>query len=223
MSMQEQFNKVAEEYDKNRRKFIPCFDDYYENSTAFIASNIACPKRIIDLGAGTGLLSYFWYRHFPESDYVLVDVADEMLNVAKRRFEGACNVSFEISDYIKNLPAEDFDTVISALSIHHLEHDEKRKLFSSIYKRLPKGGIFANYDQFCAGSSKMNGWFDSYWENQLYTSGLTENDIALWKERRKLDRECSVEEEVQMLQDAGFSSVKCIYTYQKFSVIVAVK
>ena len=38
MSMQEQFNKVAEEYDKNRRKFIPCFDDYYENSTAFIAS-----------------------------------------------------------------------------------------------------------------------------------------------------------------------------------------
>ena len=27
VNIQEQFNQIAEEYDKNRRKFIPCFDD----------------------------------------------------------------------------------------------------------------------------------------------------------------------------------------------------
>lgn len=69
----------------------------------------------------------------------------------------------------------------------------------------------------------MNRCFDSYWENQLYNNGLTDRDIALWKERRKLDKECSVENEVAMLNQCAFSEVKCVYSYHKFSVIIAVK
>lgn len=61
MNIDAQFNLIAEEYDCNRRKFIPCFDDYYENSTKFIISSIKKPKKVLDLGAGTGLLSYYWY------------------------------------------------------------------------------------------------------------------------------------------------------------------
>lgn len=78
MNIEAQFNLIAEEYDRKRKKFIPCFDNYYKNTTRFIVSNIIKPKRILDLGAGTGLLSYFWYQHCPESEYVLVDIADDM-------------------------------------------------------------------------------------------------------------------------------------------------
>ena len=31
MSIEAQFNLIAKEYDANRKKFIPCFNDYYEN------------------------------------------------------------------------------------------------------------------------------------------------------------------------------------------------
>ena len=65
MNIDEQFNLVAKEYDANRKKFIPCFDDYYGETTKFITANIATPKRVLDLGAGTGLLSYFWFQHCP--------------------------------------------------------------------------------------------------------------------------------------------------------------
>lgn len=223
MSIEEQFNLVAQEYDANRKKFIPCFDDYYENTTKFIVSNLVKPKRILDLGAGTGLLSYFWYQQCSEAEYVLVDIADEMLNVARKRFAGIDSIFYEILDYSKGLPDGKFDVIISALSIHHLTDDEKLKLFARIYDKLPEGGIFVNYDQFCAGSEEMNDWFDSYWEKQLKNSGLTEKDIELWKERRKLDKECSVEEEMEMLRQCKFRTVKCIYSYQKFSVIVGMK
>lgn len=223
MSIEEQFNRVAEEYDANRKKFIPCFDDYYESTTKLIVSNIVKPKRILDLGAGTGLLSYFWYEQCPSSEYVLVDIADEMLNVARRRFTGIDSVSYQIMDYSDSLPNGDFDVIASALSIHHLENAQKEKLFERIYDKLPSGGVFVNYDQFCGGQPEMNAWFDSYWENQLENSGLTENDIVLWKERRELDRECSVEEEIEMLRRCKFRTVKCIYSYHKFSVIAAIK
>ena len=223
MDIKTQFNLIAEEYDKNRRKFIPCFDDYYKTTTKFIASNIEQPKRILDLGAGTGLLSYFWYLNYPESEYVLVDIADDMLNVARKRFAGIDNMSYQVLDYSSGLPDGDFDVIASALSIHHLEHEEKEKLFAQIYDKLPTGGLFINYDQFCAGQPKMNDWFNSYWENQLENSGLTDNDISLWKERRKLDKECSVEEEIEMISKCNFKTVKCVYAYQKFAVIVAIK
>ena len=223
MNIEKQFNLIAKKYDENRRKFIPCFDDFYEGTTKFIVSNANKPKRIIDLGAGNGLLTYFWYQQCPDSEYVLVDIADEMLNIARKRFSGIESISYQVMNYIDNLPENAFDTVISALSIHHLEDEDKIKLFSRIYDSLPKGGLFINYDQFCAEHFKMNQWFDSYWENHIANSGLTNKDIELWKERRKLDRECSVEQEAGMLKECKFDIVKCIYSCQKFSVIVAVK
>lgn len=57
--IEEQFNLIAKRYDENRRKFIPCFHDYYEATTKMILSNIDSPKRVLDLGAGTGLLTYY--------------------------------------------------------------------------------------------------------------------------------------------------------------------
>ena len=33
MNIEAQFNSIAKEYDCNRKKFIPCFDDFYEIST----------------------------------------------------------------------------------------------------------------------------------------------------------------------------------------------
>ena len=218
-----QFNCVAEKYDQNRAKFIPCFNDFYNGTTEFVASCIKEPKRVLDLGAGTGLLSYYWYQKFPKSNYILVDIAEDMLKIAKERFGGLANVSYQTADYSKQLPDGEFDAIISALSIHHLEHSEKKSLFAKVYDKLPSGGIFVNYDQFCGGSADMDKFYDDYWVGQLHKSGLSENDIEMWKERRKLDRECSVEQEAYMLKESGFSEVKCVYSSQKFAVIVALK
>lgn len=223
MDIGAQFNMAAEGYDKDRRKFIPCFDDFYEDTTAFLAANITQPKLVTDLGAGTGLLTYFWQKHFPDTKFVLADIADDMLNVARRRFEGNDKVSFIVNDYCRELPDIPFDTAISALSIHHLEHEDKQTLFDRLYKALPAGGLFVNYDQFCGGTAELDRWYDSYWEGQLYSSGISAGDIALWEERRKLDRECTVEEECAMLEKSGFGTVKCIYAYRKFAVIAAIK
>lgn len=223
MDIEKQFNLIAEEYDSGRKKFIPCFDDFYKTTTKLITSNIKEPQRIIDLGAGTGLLTYYWYQQYPNAEYVLVDIADEMLNVARKRFHQLGNITYQVENYINKLPDDFFDTVISALSIHHLEDEEKMKLFERIYDRLPSGGIFVNYDQFCAGQLELDDWYNTYWESQLSNSELTEKDIALWRERRKLDKECSIEREVEMLQQCNFRVVKCVYSYHKFSVIVAIK
>lgn len=223
MKIDEQFNLVAKEYDEGRRRFIPCFDDFYEGATDFIVRSIPTPRLVLDLGAGTGLLTSYWYKNLPDTDYLLVDVADQMLEEAKMRFEKAENMSYEVLDYKDSLPDMDFDVIISALSIHHLEDEEKRNLFTRIYKKLPNGGIFVNYDQFCAETAMMNDLLNTYWISKLEHSGLSERELSRWRERQKFDRECTVSSELGWLKESGFINVQCIYTNQKFSVLMAVK
>ena len=221
LNMEEQFNLVAREYDSGRRLFIPCFDDYYEKTTAFVAAFVGKPRRIIDLGAGTGLLAMFYCRWLPDADYVLVDVAGEMLEVAKKRFTGMSNISFQVMDYTCSLPAGVFDLVISALSIHHLPDELKAELFGNIKRKLSPGCWFINYDQFCCDSPAMDKYVNDYWVKGLYSGGLSETELARWQERRKLDRECSVADELAMLRSCGFVNAECIYRCGKFAVIAA--
>lgn len=218
-----QFNTVAKMYDENRRKFIPCFDSFYRDATEFITDNIPCPSHILDLGAGTGLLTYYWYNRFPSSRFTLVDVAEEMLKIAKQRFAGLPNVDCKICDYSQSLPSDDFDVIISALSIHHLSDVEKSRLFKRIFDKLTTGGVFVNYDQFCAGSDLLNKWYDGDWEKFLKSGALSDDDIRAWQGRRKLDRECSQESEIEYLKACGFKEVKCVFCDKKFAVIIAIK
>lgn len=228
MPIQDQFNLIANEYDANRRKFIPCFGEFYGGSTDFIAANIPAPKLVIDLGAGTGILSAFWYQHFGDADYLLIDVAEGMLDIAKKRFAGATNVKFACQDYRRDFgfgseTAGGPEAIISALSIHHLGDDEKADLFARVYGALPGGGIFANYDQFREDGEVMNGWLSSYWEGQVLHAGLSPDDVAKWRERQKLDRECSVAGELRMLRAGGFKNAMCVFKCQKFAVVIGVK
>lgn len=219
---------MAKEYDANRKKFIPCFEAFYDDATDFISKSIRAPKRVLDLGAGTGILSAFYFKRFPAAEFLLVDVADEMLGVARKRFCGARNVKFMVADYAKNFDfrakgGEKFDLIISALSIHHLEDEEKRKLFSKIHGALPAGGAFANHDQFCAEGAEMNEMFSRYWEGKIFSSGLSQDDLSKWKERQKLDRECSVQQEIQMMKAGGFENAECVFQCQKFAALAGIK
>lgn len=219
-----QFNLVAKSYDENRKKFISCFDEYYISCTDFIARTLKkSPKLIYDLGSGTGLLSSFWYKYFPHSEYVLIDIAEQMLDVARQRFAGISNVKYSVLDYSESFPEGNPDLIISALSIHHLEDEQKKKLFKNVYNSLGDDGVFVNYDQFCSESASINMKVESYWINEIKGSGISEKEYKLWMERKKLDREITVNQEICWLKESGFTNVDCIYSKGKFGVIIAEK
>lgn len=218
-----QFNSDAKAYDSKRRIFIPCFDDYYINTTKFIAHIIKAPKNVLDLGAGTGLLTSFWYKEFPKAHYVLDDISVEMLNMAKERFSNGQNFDYVPDNYNESLPKDDFDVIISALSIHHLDDAEKQSLFKRIFDKLPKGGVFVNYDMFNADTEEMTEKYNQYWENLVLNSQIPTVDIEHWQKGRSIDKECSVSEEIAMLKSAGFENVHCLYANLKFGVVMAKK
>src|SRR3954451_25056686 len=122
-------------YDAPRRRLIPCFDDFY--STAARLASEAGPE-ILDLGAGTGLLSDAVAAARPDAQLTLLDGSAAMLEQAKARF-GDRSVRLIVSEFNEPLPPGPFDAVVSALAIHHLSNGDKRDLFRRILRVLRPG------------------------------------------------------------------------------------
>jgi ubiquinone/menaquinone biosynthesis C-methylase UbiE len=217
------FNQIAQQYDEQRRFFVPRFDDFYGTCTEFLRQLKPEMKNILELGAGTGLLTKYLYAQYPQADFTLVDISQQMLALAKERFSGMPNFKFTIADYSHTLPEGKYDLIASALSIHHLNAEEKRTLYTNCRAHLNEGGIFINFDIYDASSSFLNERFNNYWYEHIRQSDRETFEKNDWRQRRELDKECTQEDCLTDLHQAGYSQVECIYSFLKFRVILGIK
>ncbi len=91
-AVRDAFNTDALIYDRSRRQMVPCFDELYGIAAGLIPFPPERPFEVLDLGAGTGVLSQFIAANFPHAKILLADIAPEMLKLAQERFareEGA--------------------------------------------------------------------------------------------------------------------------------------
>ena len=82
------FGQAAGDYDRIRPELVPGFDRFYGAVLESIPFREEQEIRVLDLGAGTGLLSAVVAGRFPRARVTLVDLSVEMLRVARRRFAG---------------------------------------------------------------------------------------------------------------------------------------
>ncbi len=221
LNVKTQFNNAAALYDSQRKIFIPFLDDYYESGINYLSINNF--KRILDLGAGTGLLTQKLREYYPDAQYSLVDISDKMLEIAKKRFKNISDIEFIAKDYSVNFPKVKSDLIASALSIHHLDESKKKSLYNNIFRSLNKNGYFLNIDQYNSENNKVNDHYEELWISSIKESKLSNNDFKSWKRRRAIDKETTVEKEISRLSKIGFKEVECVYKYWKFGVIVGKK
>lgn len=215
--IQNVFDEISANYDAQRRKLIPCFDDFYNIPVAVAQVETATPQ-VLDIGAGTGLFAGFLLKRYPEARLTLIDISEKMLDVAKLRFKDK-KVNYIAADYATYHFTEKYDIIISALSIHHLEDPQKKKLYQTCFDILNPGGLFINADQARAYSPYIEDLNKRTWKSGIAANGLPKAELEACYERMKLDKEAPLDEQLNWLKKAGFSDVDCIYKYYHFVVI----
>lgn len=212
------FDAVAHEYDQQRRKLIPCFDDFYGVSASIADVHTNTP-RILDLGAGTGLFSSLLLQKYPEAEITLIDLSEKMLEIAKTRLNGYQNANYIVDDYTYFIANEKFDIIISALSIHHLSDSNKRELYKNSYLNLKENGVFINADQVLGHTSFIESLYKNDWKKKVEASDLSREEIESAHERMKLDKMSTLQTQINWLHEIGFTDVDCVYKYFNFVVL----
>jgi tRNA (cmo5U34)-methyltransferase len=219
MSAAETFAAHAPEYTALRRRLVPGYDEFY--GTAVDALRLAArpPERILDLGAGTGLMSGHVLDAFPDARVELFDAAEPMLAEARSTLGDRVS-AVHVADLAGALPVGPFDAVVSALAIHHLEHADKRRLFSRIHDVLAPGGTFVNAEQVAAPAAWLQNAYTERWLSACRGLGASESEIEASVHRQIHDRWADTGSQLSWLREAGFATVDCLYKRWGFAVYV---
>ena len=217
------FNATAARYDAQRQWVIPEFDAFY--GAAIRAANWPGSRpAILDIGAGTGLLSTLLLQRYPDASLTLLDISDRMLKVAHERFSGNQNVRYITGDYSTGDLGGQYDLICSALSIHHLAHEDKQQLCRRIYDALNPGGVFVNADQAAGETPALDREYIRYWDGFIRNGPLgTDEQGEILKRRASLDRNAKLSVQLTWLRDCGFVDIDVVYRNRTFVVITAGK
>ncbi|MDR1010430.1 MAG: class I SAM-dependent methyltransferase [Opitutaceae bacterium] len=209
----------AATYDASRRCLVPCFDAFYGAVAELVAHTAPAQPRILDLGAGTGIVSAQVTARVRPGGLTLQDGSGAMLAQARKRVADFTPAPrFVVCDFRDAPPPGEFDVVMSALAIHHLEDGDKRALFARVHAALAPGGLFVNAEQVLAPDA---------WQQSLYTFlhydtarrlGGSEAEIAASRARKKYDRCATVADQLAWLRECGFVNVGEFFHSFRFSV-----
>ncbi len=214
------FDAAAPGYDALRRQLIPCFDEFYRTTVDVLAFPDGAAPRILDLGAGTGLLAALLLDRWPRARLTLVDLSAAMLERARARFAGTgARVEIRVADYLRDPLGGPYDAVVSALSIHHLPDAEKRVLFRRAFAALRPGGKFVDADNVLAPTPALAARNRARWIARVRESGIGGADLAAALLRTRLDVLAPLDAQLRWLRRAGFADVGCPYQWLHFAVL----
>jgi len=218
------FAAGADNYDRARRKLVPCFDDFYRAAIDLIPFQLDDRFEVLDLGAGTGIVSEMIAEAFPKARLTLFDVTPEMLTIARQRLKSiGKRVRFVTADFASATQSQSYDVVVSALAIHHLPDSGKRHLFGDVFKYLSPGGAFINADQVAGDTPANDRHAREQWMKRAGELKITQRDLAAALERMKQDLPATVGQQLVWMREAGFVDVACSYRNLIFAVLSGIK
>jgi tRNA (cmo5U34)-methyltransferase len=212
------FAAHAHQYDDQRRRIVPCFDQFYGTAAALLGLREGPVRRVLDLGAGTGLMSEAVLSRYADAEVVLLDGAAEMLEHARERLAGA-RATFVVADLRDELPDGPYDAVVSALAIHHLEHEENRDLLRRVVRVLRPGGAYVNAEHVAGATPWLEATYRRLWQEACLAKGATEHEVESAVLRMEADRSIDVATQLGWMREAGFEDCDCFFKQLHFAVL----
>ncbi len=190
---------------------------------------------ILDLGCGPGDVTAAVLKQRPGATVYMIDFSDEMMRRCRERFVGNPDVHLVYHDLNQGLPPAlrgiRFDSVASCFALHHVEFENRARLYGDVRASLRDNGLFINGDLFKGDAPAIDQWErDSglrFTLRQLKEKRGEEHSFAEMKRhqldnaRRMGDKPGTIWEMYSDLRTSGFRYVDVLWKYYNLAILAA--
>ena len=199
------FGERAQSYDEFIPRLVP---QYHECNALMLDLVTEPPARILDVGAGTGMLSALVLDRFPAAQLVAIDLSADMLAECEAKLSGFAGRFALIQGAYPALDfGAGFDLVVSSLVMHHLSHADKRAGFGKLFDAMNPGGTLLVRDVVAAPTPALNRRYAAMWRDTVQAYGY--DDMSWFDEHLETDNPAPVEDQVAWLAEIGFADAAC--------------
>lgn len=171
---------------------------------------------LLDIGCGTGLELKAIYRRFPKARVTGIDLSEAML--AKLREKYACKeIQLLQADYFV-YPFEEnkYSAALAFETLHHFRYDKKQEIYHKLFQALRPGGCYVECDYVACCQEEEEICLAEY-ERRRARDKIPETEFV------HIDIPLTLEHEIQLIQSAGFTTVKTLYQNGSTAILRAEK
>ena len=183
-------------------------------------------RRALDVGCGGGNYSLKLLQKFPGLELTLLDLSGEMLERARGRVTaaGAGRVETVQGDVRSFLPEGRYQVIVASAVLHHLrETDEWRLVFRRLYEALEPGGSLWIYDLVDHEIDVVAAQMQRVHGDYLESLGGEAYREQIFTRIREDDTPRSVQFQLDLLREVGFSRIDLLHKTARFAAFGAVK
>lgn len=208
------FEARLDGYDQHMLTEIDGAGDFYGFTAAQLPAGSG--RELLDLGCGTGLELERYFALNPDPHVTGIDLSRGMLDALERKFPGKSLRLIRGSYFDVPLGEEAFHAAVSVESLHHFTREQKLGLYRRLHTALKPGGYFILTDYFAESDALELEYFENL--RQLKAEqGLPDDTFYHY------DTPLTVEHEIEVLREAGFSRVDILRNWESTYAVRADK
>ena len=131
----------ASEYDKEIRKVLPYYEDFYKQVVDIAKIQFDRPVTWLDIGCGTGKMADAAFKAVNIDKFVFCDNSERMLEIARNRFKNT-RTQFILSSFLDLQLTIPFDVITAIQVFHYFQKEDRIKAIKKCYDNLSSNGIF---------------------------------------------------------------------------------
>lgn len=211
------------QYADNLVRQVPGVHALHQMSHVLLAEHVPAQGRVLVLGAGGGMELKAFAEASPTWRLTGVDPSAEMLGLAKRTLGVELSARVDlIEGYIDSAPDIAFDGATCLLTLHFLSAEERLQTLCALQSRLKPGApLIIAHHSVPSDPLEKHRWFQR-WAAFVAARGLVGETAAARADSiaNRLPT-LSPEQEVAMLEEAGFERPDLFYAALSFRGWVA--
>lgn len=208
-------------FDRHIRRSIPLYDDLHELVVALAASFVRPRSTIYDFGCSTGALCVRLAEGFPEARVIGVDVEPNMVRGAKRARRGT--ISYSCED-LRRLELPACDLITCCYTLQFLPVSDRPAVLARAAEALRPGGAMLLSEKVKRRDPKWQAECQRLHDSYKLAHGFSRQEMAA-KSRSIEDVLTPLfdDENVALLESAGFRPIRLIFRYACFDAWLAIK